>query len=133
MDPTKVAIVDGGLCSYLHDGPEPAEADYLCIDVEDVWHPVCRADLANWWDAEDWEHDTDQHDSLWYVPIDAHPTPYRMGFLDGMESPFGLGVGFTWDTDPDWRFDFNEAYDRGVNLGQHLMALLMGRPLVEVL
>jgi len=125
------AIIDDGReCSYLHDGAETAMADYLCIDMDGVWHPVCRADLPNWWDAEAWVHDTTQHDSLWYVPINCHPTPYRMGFLDGMESPFELGVGFTFTHDPDDGFDFNESYDRGVNFGQHLMALLMGRPLV---
>jgi hypothetical protein len=50
--------------------------------------------------------------------------PYLLGLRDGFESPHDLGSGLTWDDD-----DANEAYDRGVNLGQ-----LVGRvtlPLIE--
>ncbi len=37
-----------------------------------------------------------------------------LGLVDGWNSPSDLAFGRTWDTDQD----ANEAYDRGVNLGQ---------------
>ena len=40
-------------------------------------------------------------------------TPYKLGLIDGYESPYDLSMGITWD---DKRK--NERYDEGVNDGQ---------------
>ena len=38
------------------------------------------------------------------------------GVLDGLQQPYDLTMGLTWPDDGD----ANEAYDRGVNVGQAL-------------
>lgn len=39
---------------------------------------------------------------------------FWLGFKDGLENPYDLTSGITWDNSR-W---ISEAYDRGVNLGQ---------------
>lgn len=40
---------------------------------------------------------------------------FWLGVKDGLESPYDLSMGMTWDD-----ADKNEAYDHGVNVGQWL-------------
>ena len=45
--------------------------------------------------------------------------PWRLGVRDGLENPDDLGRGLTWEGNAE----ANEAYDRGVNVGQALARL----------
>lgn len=40
--------------------------------------------------------------------------PYILGIQDGIEQPYDLSSGMTWERDQG----ANEAYDRGANMGQ---------------
>lgn len=52
---------------------------------------------------------------------------YRLGFADGIRSPYDLASGLTWsEVTPG--HDYSEAYDRGVNAGQIVGAAIRFKP-----
>lgn len=50
---------------------------------------------------------------------------YRLGIIDGWQSPDDLGGGMTWDNPQLVRC--NSSYDAGANVGQHTRRLFMLR------